>query len=441
MIGLNKSATPAEILSECSLSQNLNSREEIISNGGTIVGSPTFDRDGVILDGSNDYVTFPLMGEFWNGKISVECELWPDFEADDGLDHMFFDTTNTERYFAIKNSLDQIRVYAGGSVLILLASLGSFSSIWKVGKRNVIQISANDGYNELWLNGVSLTSSSVSWSPAKPIKLWIGSDLAGGAKFDGKIGSFKVFKSLLDGNDALAYYNRNMYSYRDCSAILDLPMRAENHDPDNVQTLDISGGKFNRNNNHATFGDGSTPTTYPTKLQKRGYSFDGGDWLDCGNDASIMPTETITVAAVVKADYLTSLRFIAGTSPIGGGASSGFMLFHNANLWRFSINHWSSNSAYSAWNDSETGKYVTVIGTYDKTTIEIYINGVKGTSDAYSTSINYPVGSSVSFGRMGAESLYYWDGDIDSGMIVPFALSSIQVKDLHLQMIERAGLV
>lgn len=57
------------------------------------------------------------------------------------------------------------------------------------------------------------------------------------------------------------YYNRSK---------IWLPMTADAHDPDNVRTLDLSG-----NDVHGVFGDGSTPATYPTKLQKRGYNFSG----------------------------------------------------------------------------------------------------------------------------------------------------------------------
>jgi len=57
------------------------------------------------------------------------------------------------------------------------------------------------------------------------------------------------------------YYNRSK---------IWLPMKAENHDPVNDRTLDVSGG-----GNHAIFGDGVTTTTFPTKLQKRGYNFSG----------------------------------------------------------------------------------------------------------------------------------------------------------------------
>jgi hypothetical protein len=55
-----------------------------------------------------------------------------------------------------------------------------------------------------------------------------------------------------------------------------LPMTSATHDPTNVRTLDVSSNKL-----HFRFGNGVTSTTYPAKNSgQRGYSFDGGDYLE-----------------------------------------------------------------------------------------------------------------------------------------------------------------
>lgn len=70
----------------------------------------------------------------------------------------------------------------------------------------------------------------------------------------------------------------SVYNYMQNAKVW-LPMTAACHDATNLRTLDRSG-----NNNHATFGDGATATTFPTKISgRRGYSFDGGDYLNLGD--------------------------------------------------------------------------------------------------------------------------------------------------------------
>lgn len=86
-----------------------------------------------------------------------------------------------------------------------------------------------------------------------------------------------------------------------------LPMGAEQHDPSNpgaARTLDVSG-----NGNHGTLGNGVTSTTFPTKLQKRGYAFDGGDYIDCGDVAFLNNTSAFTLNMAVADKDLTLQEF------------------------------------------------------------------------------------------------------------------------------------
>jgi len=92
----------------------------------------------------------------------------------------------------------------------------------------------------------------------------------------GSIGPITVSQgTAMTAQTALDSYNNATYNYPN-ESVTYLKLDMESHDPTNVRTLDVSG-----NANHATFGDGSTATTYPTKLSKRGYSFDGTtDYFD-----------------------------------------------------------------------------------------------------------------------------------------------------------------
>ncbi len=99
----------------------------------------------------------------------------------------------------------------------------------------------------------------------------------------------------------------SIYNYQN-NAKLWLPMTAACHDPGNVRTLDKSG-----NNLNATFGNGATPATYPTKLGSRGYSDDGGDYLNVGDQAALNFGATGSVCVLLKAGVnATNYQFIVG---------------------------------------------------------------------------------------------------------------------------------
>ncbi len=86
----------------------------------------------------------------------------------------------------------------------------------------------------------------------------------------------KMFRDQLSSEEITAYQNGTMWNYdNDCVLWMDGKLRR--YDPDNNRHLDAS-----RSKNHVAFGDGSTASTFPTKLAERGggYSFDGiGDYM------------------------------------------------------------------------------------------------------------------------------------------------------------------
>ncbi len=89
-------------------------------------------------------------------------------------------------------------------------------------------------------------------------------------------------KSSKTAQEALDDYKNQTFNYEN-KTVLNLPLRDKIGSSAPFTTTDFSG-----HGNHATLGDGTTSTTFPTKLTyPGGYSFDGGDYLDCGNIGSI----------------------------------------------------------------------------------------------------------------------------------------------------------
>jgi len=74
--------------------------------------------------------------------------------------------------------------------------------------------------------------------------------------------------------------------------------------------------------NTGTLGDGVTATTFPT-LQESGcvsgkcFSFDGGDYIDCGSGTTLDITTAITVSVWVKTTNSSTTQMIVEKSPSG----------------------------------------------------------------------------------------------------------------------------
>lgn len=165
-----------------------------------------------------------------------------------------------------------------------------------------------DGY----LNTTGGSTYSGTFQPdTADDELTIGANYNGAAEannFSGQIKYADVFKASLDADEVLAYATGTMFDY-DRFCVCDLPFSLATHDVSNKRSLDVSG-----NNAHATWGDGSTTTTFPTKLaNSRGYSFDGGDYMR----TPILPT------AVMSAYILYSRNSAPATKSLFGCTDGG----------------------------------------------------------------------------------------------------------------------
>lgn len=166
-----------------------------------------------------------------------------------------------------------------------------------------------DGY----LNTTGGSTYSGTFQPdTADDELTIGANYNGAAEannFSGQIKYADVFKASLDADEVLAYATGTMFDY-DRFCVCDLPFSIATHDSINKRSLDVSGY-----NNHATWGDGSTSTTFPTKLAGRGYSFDGGDYMK----TPILPTAKMS-SYIIMSRTSVGNRFIFGADAGGSKA-------------------------------------------------------------------------------------------------------------------------
>ena len=172
-------------------------------------------------------------------------------------------------------------------------------------------------------------------------------------------------------------------------------------------------------------------------------------YIDCGNPASLQITgKTITVSAWFKLDGDTDWDKIVANSD-GGSYEDGFTLFYQNELLHFSINHYSTNVATTAFTDY--GAWHHVVGVYDGTlpsaNIKIYLDGVLGTTtDNYTTDIGNNRNTYIGAGYNGSVTDFF-DGKIANVGIWERALSLEEINSVmrknysQLKSVEKTSLV
>lgn len=268
---LTRNTTPAERARGCVFSELFRDQASVLRNGGVLTGTPVIDK-GVTLDGLTQSLAYHEPSSYFVGdSISFVIEFYPVYAANTDHDEYLFagDGDYYVRKLDLAGSYD-LRIRLGNTTTenIPIATYGSY---WLAGQRNQIAVSSTSGDTKVWLNGVLVSNAATVWNPTEVIVFDIGIRSATGGRFAGTISKFQIYNRKLTAQEVADFYNGTVYDYRNQQS-LHLPMGMDQHDPSNVRTLDVSG-----NARHATFGDGVTPTTYPTKLGDRhGYDFDGG---------------------------------------------------------------------------------------------------------------------------------------------------------------------
>jgi hypothetical protein len=295
---------PAEIHGRgCSFAERFHSQAEVEANGGIIVGAPTIDF-GANLDGLNDAIDFQLSGdEFNNQQISYIATFCPFFDADIDSNVYLLNVDNSgsndwwvrKRPNANLNTL-WIRI---NDTTISQVPYASYAPYWIKNKWNQLIIASDgSGDTNAWLNNNLILNTAIAWTPSRSTNLVIGSVApATVGSFLGKFAGFKVFKSILSAQEVDDFHNHTTYNYRDRASVI-LPMRAAQHEA--TKTLDVSG-----NGNHAVLGTGASK---PTKRSKRGYDFDGGDWMVLGDNLSSCNELSITIPFITSPD--SSARYV-----------------------------------------------------------------------------------------------------------------------------------
>ena len=180
-----------------------------------------------------------------------------------------------------------------------------------------------------------------------------------------------------------------------------------------------------------------------------GVSFDGvNDYVYTGDVASLKPSQ-VTFSTWVKLDQDKAIQFIGGYGTTG---YEGYWLGISGNTFKFDIgNHSAPTHQLDSGINPVINQWYHVVGTYDGSEMNIYIDGINKNSAEVFGDISYVGITNDTFviGNIdGFNSARFWNGTIDEVLIFNRSLSGEEVTQLYnksringLNGIDTTGLV
>ena len=419
----------------CVFSENFDSAQAVVANGGTINGTPS-NSNGATLNGTPDRLLYSNnVTKSWGSLFTCIVK----FKTTNDATQTLADNTATDSSgFKIQlRSGGTIRVQIGNDVLsfrviTLTPSEDYFNGEWHTvsisqdgtnyyGKYdNDASSSASDGGYEIdnimgLLVGVSNSSSSTSPSL--------------NSYFTGTIKSVKTFDTCLTDQELEDYANNATYNYMNEAKGLWIGTSA-NNDPSNVRWLDASG-----NGNHAEYGDGSTPSTYPTKNAKLGYSFDSGDYFTVPQSPTINITDNLTTFWMGRISNINKAAMLAKRTAYNVKLCYSLTGFAGVVSFVVSQNGTSSFTVSAASNLTESPVVESITGTYEPSTaLKVYRNGAIAGENTTSipSSIYSTESNNLEVGAVNQGLPYFTGNESCVVGIWNKTLTPMQIIDLHL---------
>jgi len=167
---------------------------------------------------------------------------------------------------------------------------------------------------------------------------------------------------------------------------------------------------------------------------KKALHFDGtDDYIDCGNDASLNPTNAITVIAWAKQDASTSdnYRDIIAKWRYGDQSNQSYLLSslnNKVSFWVYTDEQQSITSTTNIYD----GEWHHIAGTFDGSTQKIYIDGTQENSASVSGTIQSTPNEPTYIGwRYNGMDTNHFPGYIDEILIFNRALNNDEITDIY----------
>jgi len=424
-------ATAAERERGLVWASDFTSASKITEYGGAITGAVTFSN-GVILDGSTNYITFNNVdGKFNSATVSFVIRFVPYFNTDEDVTRYLIDTTNGSRFLIVKerNAANNVLTIYLGNALIANIAEATYTGSWNINEENILVLTSTTKDTSVWLNGTQiLTDDNTGWGALNPTEFIVGSKYDGSDNFYGKINSIKVFKEQLTDDEADDFSDGSTYNYINL-ARANYPLNFANHDLTNTRALDISGNDY-----HVSFGTGAVGT-FPTKNATfQGYDFYSGDFMsiDSGLGITSYPITMSLMLRTQSAGIVCAIDLADSSS----GAKNMSIRIDIGDLIQASIR--SGGGFYAAGTFiGNSGNWIHAVAVFSSATSRsIYIDGTleatETTSVAFFTPDRFTIGR---FGDLtpGANVV----GDMAKPKVWNIELTPLQIKDLYLRDIKK----
>lgn len=432
----------------------------VTQKGWEVNGSPTISK-GVTTDGSNDYLDLPIeyIGNRKNtvGTISCEIEIGSDsgnFEIPVSIGRSA-DATVTNFYigldFATNDALyvvlltDDTAQWAWASENNLLDSLVNTTV-----KITVVQ---NATKPRIFINGVENTVGTfvesldrTKWikdlytasSPADTFRIGGNNGSSFNAGFAGTVKDFKITEMQWTDETVLDDAQKDIYLETKIeNAVLYLPLH-KRYKSGSTQVTDNLGSVGGL----VTVGDGTTSSTFPTRLLPKGFSFDGGDYLSLADDDNydFNTGEVFSIAFgirdVIGASAVTILQKIKDNGAgMGSTGNFGYDVMYRGDLSKviqFRCRDTGNRTAtLTGTTQMRSGRFYHCVITTNRTTAELYVNGVQEASVSVATITDMTNNGLVKVGT----GVSYINAKLYDIGIWRKILTPLQIRDLYNKFI------
>jgi hypothetical protein len=180
------------------------------------------------------------------------------------------------------------------------------------------------------------------------------------------------------------------------------------------------------NARHLTIGDGSTTTTFPTKLPRSGFSYDGGDYFYRAMSGVSDTAGTFSVRVTFQG--LSQVPILMGQAVT---QNSLYISYDTLGVGRVpSYNNVSTPGTTIGSVPIRQGTPTTLSVSWDSTTVYMYVDGVLFNSGARVSNTNFAAVSNLWLGQSGLSSLYQ-TGGISGAAFFTSVLTPLQHALLH----------
>ena len=339
-----------------------------------------YQKGTVLVDGNDDCISTPLFNLTSPVTVSAWVKNVNDYSVFFGASGAGVGYGNGEALF-----------YYQGKTIVIQGN-NSGAKYFQLPQLNLNQwsylVMTRDASNNMsvYLNGIGSTTGAQNYSNTIQINQ-IGrlSTYTGAFAVKGSIGEVKIYNRALSASEVLQNYNATKKRYVPEENIvtngLVLHLDAANYScyvGTGITSNSLVGGIAGTLVNGTGF----------SAIGGGAFFFDGtNDYINLGNSSVLKPT-VLSVGCYFKINTIGAVHVIVGKQGPGAGAASYAIVVQSGKL-HFRICN-SSGTEYNASSDfSDSTNYNYALGTYDGSTIRLYLNGASIASSTVGISIGY----------------------------------------------------